>query len=251
MMPSRDSKNAIPNANSMLQIAQITDLHLTPNHSISHEVDVWANFEKILKNIQEQKPDVLVVSGDLCYDVGDIDTYKEVKNSLDALGIPYYVVSGNHDDSLVLGGVFGYQTYQNKLTPYTIEKQGVELHFWDSWDGLIESQWIKNLSRTSLVFVHHPLILGASVFMDSKYAIQNVDEVNAYLAQCSHNHYFFHGHYHMEKSLHTPTHQFFITPSTFYQLDDRSSDFKVASTQIGYRWIEYEQGQLRTQVIYL
>ncbi|MCU0437595.1 MAG: metallophosphoesterase [Raineya sp.] len=234
-----------------MKIAQITDLHLTPHKELANDIDVWANFEKVLTHIQLQLPDLLVVSGDICYDIGDESTYKEVKQRLDQLQIPYYVVSGNHDDSVALGKVFGYTTKNDKIEPYKINFDGIHIHFWDSWDGIVEPSWIDNLGATSLVFVHHPLILGDCQFMDTKYALQNMDEVTQKLEKTAFSHYFFHGHYHLDKSIHTSKHHFFITPSTFFQLDDTASDFKIASTQIGYRWIEMQKHHLLTKVIYL
>lgn len=234
-----------------MKIVQISDLHLTPNKESANDIDVWANFEKVLTHVQTRNPDMLVVSGDICYDVGDENTYKEVRKLLDSTQIPYYVISGNHDDSLALGKVFGYPTENGKLNPYKITLDNTDIHFWDSWDGIIEPSWIDNLDVTSLIFVHHPLVLGTCQFMDNKYALQNIEIITEKLRKTTNSHYFFHGHYHFEKSIHSSKHHFFITPSTFFQLDDISSDFKIASTQIGYRWIERQNDFLFTHTIYL
>jgi Icc protein len=234
-----------------MRIAQITDIHLTPDDCLANEIDVWENFRKVLNHIRLLEPDCIVISGDICYEVGCLETYQEVKYLLDEVAIPYYLVAGNHDDSLQMAHVFGYETENGKIKPYQIILKNHSLHFWDSSDGLVAPYLFDDLQKNALVFVHHPLILGTCRFMDMRYSIQNIREIELTLNNCPSPIHFFHGHYHIEKYVQQNQHSFYLTPSTYFQLDDQSEAFLIASKAVGYRWIEVSDTQLMTKVVYL
>ncbi|MFQ3576188.1 MAG: metallophosphoesterase [Cytophagales bacterium] len=89
----------------MLRIAQITDIHLSDDRSLSYGVDTWANFEWAVSSVWKSSPDLLVISGDICLSDGILETYHEVKKRLDASNIPYQIIPGNHDSPEMMAHV--------------------------------------------------------------------------------------------------------------------------------------------------
>jgi Icc protein len=89
-----------------MKIIQITDLHIGKEGESSFGVDIRRNFLDILKAVKTLKPDFLAITGDICFDVADKKVYAWVKSHLDFLNIPYAVIGGNHDESVMMAKAF-------------------------------------------------------------------------------------------------------------------------------------------------
>ena len=85
-----------------MKIIQITDLHIDKENEYPYDIDVRRNFKRVLNAARRQKPDHLVISGDLCYQDGETEIYEWIKLQLDNSKIPYDIIAGNHDDSHML-----------------------------------------------------------------------------------------------------------------------------------------------------
>ena len=85
-----------------MKIIQITDLHIDKENEYPFDIDVRKNFKRILRAARQAKVDHLVVSGDLCFDVGEVEIYEWVRDQLDLTRIPYDVIGGNHDDAMMM-----------------------------------------------------------------------------------------------------------------------------------------------------
>ena len=101
MLPQDSLKSAT------MKLILITDLHIGLEGEDTYGVDVRQNFRNIKAAILEAAPDHIIIAGDLCYMDAVEDTYHWVKAEMDALGIPYDVIVGNHDDSTMLAAAFG------------------------------------------------------------------------------------------------------------------------------------------------
>jgi Icc protein len=101
----------------VVKIAQITDLHIGPEDILYNGIDVRVNFLKCLKVALQKNPDYIVLSGDLAIDFGEIEAYYWVKEQMDQCGVPYLVMSGNHDSVERMKKVFHLEDklYQNML----------------------------------------------------------------------------------------------------------------------------------------
>jgi exonuclease SbcD len=119
-------------------ICHISDLHIGKNingYSLLEDQEDML-FSKVLKALQEKKPQVLLISGDI------YDTYNPSKEAitlygsfLDAVlkqGIQVIAISGNHDspvrlsqhkDILTRGGYYVFGDYQGKLDPVILEDE--------------------------------------------------------------------------------------------------------------------------------
>jgi 3',5'-cyclic AMP phosphodiesterase CpdA len=79
-------------------IVHLSDLHFSANGGLAEE-----NLDKLVHDIKkiERKPDLILVSGDLVHQERS-DYYEKVFSYLDKIGVPYFVVPGNHDNSIEL-----------------------------------------------------------------------------------------------------------------------------------------------------
>ncbi|MEM6967381.1 MAG: metallophosphoesterase [Bacteroidota bacterium] len=241
-----------------MKIVQITDLHIDQENEFPHDIDVRKNLKRVLRAVRQIKADHLVVSGDLCYDVGDTAIYEWIKEQLDLTLIPYDVIGGNHDDSLMMAEVFGQQHLCTDDELYFAKKVGkTTCIFLDSAKGFHSEKQLKWLKRQLnnnlediLIFTHHPPVKAGVPFMDNKYPLRNIDDIQKVFA--SHRGFLniFCGHYHVEKSIQKDNILVQITPSCFFQIDQNYEDFKVDHHSIAYRLIDTSNNSLKTSVKY-
>ena len=242
-----------------MRIVQITDLHVSPEGDESFGVDVRANFLKIRDAIEALNPDHVVVSGDLCLNIGERPVYNWIRPYLDDLNIPYDVISGNHDDPVMLAEAFGIeQLLQNKELYFHKKIGNKEVLFLDTTTGVVSetqltwlTQKLGQLDQNIVIFMHHPPFYAGVPYMDSNHSLQNLDEVQEVLFNFPHEITVFTGHYHVEKTLREKNVTVHITPSCYFQIDQTSEAFKVDHHRIGFREIFCQNGTIRSTVRYL
>ena len=76
-----------------MKIAQLTDLHIGLEGQDTYNVDVRDNFLQILGEVVYAEPDLIVLTGDLCFDQGLKEIYVWIKDKLDNTNIPYLVLN--------------------------------------------------------------------------------------------------------------------------------------------------------------
>ena len=76
-----------------LKIAQLTDVHWTPGSEKSEK----GNPETILKVLEMEKPDVVIVTGDVVTRKPAQEGWKCIVEMMEIAGIPFAVTMGNHD----------------------------------------------------------------------------------------------------------------------------------------------------------
>ncbi len=243
----------------MMKIAQITDLHVGRENEYPSGVDVRANFLALLDGVRRFRPDKLVVSGDLCAKSADQAVYDWIKEKLDALQVPYEVISGNHDDPEALARSFGRGA----------DLTGRELFFlrqWDEWpvffldttNGALsarQQEWLRRrLALTEhpvLVFMHHPPAFAGVPHMDENYPLQNREIVQNIFFRCEQPVYIFAGHFHVEKSIGLRNIQVNITPSGYFQIDFHQQQFAIDHYRVALREIVLDGAAIRHSVVYV
>ena len=101
-----------------------------------------------MRAARQAKVDHLVVSGDLCFDVGEVEIYEWVRDQLDLTRIPYDVIGGNHDDAMMMAEVFGLQHLVTEDELYFAKKLGkATCLFLDSSRGFHSENQLKWLDR--------------------------------------------------------------------------------------------------------
>lgn len=242
-----------------MRLLQITDLHIGQEGEYTYGVDVRKNFLSILEHIKARNPDHLIISGDLCYHDGERLTYEWMKALLESTGIPFSIISGNHDDPKSLAEVFGLREALHDGELYYEKKiGGQKCLFLDTTTGVVSTsqmQWLNNqlgqCNGRAIVFMHHPPVLMGVPYMDENHSLQNRDAIQEAFLDYGGNVITFSGHYHIEKTAQHKNVTAYVTPSCFFQIDQQSVNFKVDHMRIGYREIELFKDGLRTTVKYL
>jgi len=245
---------------STMRLLQITDLHIGQEGEDTYGVDVRHNFQRILQRLRNVPADYLVVSGDLCYRDGEASIYSYVRQHLDQLDLPYFVLSGNHDDPALLSAAFGQKCdLQAGELYYCQELEGRPTLFLDTTPGWMSERqlaWIANKLQHSggqdlMVHMHHPPVFGGVPFMDDNHPLHNRDAVQTIFHAYPGKIYVFCGHYHVDKVIQQGNITVHITPSLFFQIDQHQTSFRVDHTQVGFREINFDGSYLSTSVHYL
>ena len=241
-----------------MKIIQITDLHIDAEGEFPFDIDVRKNFLKIINKIKVLAPDHLVISGDLCYRHGDESIYKWIKSVVNFSGIPFSVISGNHDDSALLAKAFELEHLMTDEELFFAKKIGKSTFlFLDSSKGyhsVKQLKWLqrqlKNAKGDLYVFMHHPPIIAGVPFMDGKHALKDIKAIQDIFFNYPKNISIFTGHYHVEKSIRINNLLIQITPSLFFQIDQGSAEFKVDHHFIALREIVIENNHFSSTLKY-
>lgn len=241
-----------------MHIIQLTDLHLSTADEKPYEIDVRANFIQALEEIKAFSPDLLVVSGDLCYTEGIRSIYEWAKEQLDALPFPYQVIPGNHDDPAMMIDVFGLEEQsESEQIFYTLDTDKQKLLFLDTTYYVLpelQLNWLANELQKSegalSIFMHHPPAHMGVPFMDNEHALKNHEAVMDVLNTYEHPITIFTGHYHVDKSLRKGNVDVHICPSIFFQIDWRETAFKVEHTRPAFRSIRLSAESVEHGVVY-
>jgi len=243
-----------------MKIVQITDLHIAEEGEDTHGVDVRQNFQDLMNTLRSLAPDLVVLTGDLCFDAGDENIYNWVRSHLDFLKIPYTAIGGNHDDPTLLAKAFHIDhLLKGKELFYARELAGQTVLFLETSYGVMSGsqlRWLEDqlarLDRDTTIFMHHPPVNSGVPFMDNNHALRNMAEVQEVLFNFPHHLTIFCGHYHVEKTLCQRNLTVHITPSTYFQINWHLEGFKIDHYRIGCREIILRKdGAVESSVIYL
>ena len=243
----------------MTKLIQLTDLHVGLPGDDTYGVDVRANFERVISAVEARQPQQLIVTGDLCFMQGEASIYQWIKDRLDQLSCPYWLLSGNHDDPQLMNHIFHFGEKMVNGQLFYREQLGHHVILClDSTPGVISTEqlaWLasqlQDIQQNVLLFVHHPPILAGVPYMDNNYPLTNADALLQVLNQFNQKVWVFSGHYHVDKMISYRNVEAYITPSCFFQIDQSTTDFKVDHYRIGFREITIEEDVLMTNVRYL
>jgi Icc protein len=241
-----------------MEIIQLTDQHLGREGEDTYGIDVRANFLKALHIIEEQQPDCLVLTGDMCYRDPEREIYIWAKQQLDKLSVPFEIISGNHDDPVMMADVFGLnEVLKQDGIYYTKEIAGEPILFLETSPAEIfpaQLDWLgqqlAGFKQDLIIFMHHPPMLCDVPFMDINHAFKNRDEIQEVLFSYPYNLSIFTGHYHVERTMRIRNIEVNITPSTFFQISRNSVEFEVAHQNPAYRVIKKNGGKTGHSVVY-
>jgi 3',5'-cyclic-AMP phosphodiesterase len=242
----------------MLKIAQITDIHISSKNELKGDFDSQERLLNVLNDIETKDIDLIIVSGDLVNSPDDTTSYKWLKKHLYKKNKKTIIIPGNHDSSINMSDIFDLKDYLKSDEIYfSIEVENHILAFLDSSKEFIshdQLKWLEDLNDKSnkdiVIFVHHPLDYCNCEFMDRKYPLKNISEVKELLINCKNIKYIFTGHYHTKKQINIGHIKQYITPSTWYQINDNIEGFNI-SKKYGWREINIDQDSLSTFVHYI
>lgn len=242
-----------------MRIIQLTDLHIGREGQESNGVDVRANFLRLMERLPSLQGDELMISGDLCLQDVDPKVYRWILEHLQKQELPVRVISGNHDDPILLAKAFSVEHCLKEGELYYMrEDTPVPIFYLDTTTGAVSEKqldWleaeIRKCTGPLVIFMHHPPLLAGVPHMDRKYALQNREQVQEVLLSYPDTVHIYCGHYHVEKMLAYHNMMVYITPSTYFQMDQFQEQFAVDHYAIGLRVIDLLEEQIRSTVVYL
>ncbi|WP_459616359.1 phosphodiesterase [Bordetella sp. 2513F-2] len=182
-------------------IAQITDLHIRmPGQKAYRVVETDTFLPPAVRalNALDPAPDVVLVSGDLT-DFGRVAEYRHLKQMLDALRMPYYLMPGNHDARAELVQVFSDHAYlegPDGFVQYTIEDHPLRIIALDTVVpmqshgelcerriGWLEARLAEQPGRPTVVAMHHPPFRTGIAHMDEIGLLRGAEALEAVIAR--------------------------------------------------------------------
>lgn len=155
----------------MIKLIHLTDPHLTKPGNRVYGSDPLVQFKAAIESINQlhSDADLCVITGDLAHTAED-SAYKALKESLDMLIPPYYLVVGNHDAREKVKNTFSqFNTMKDDFFQYTLDKNDTQFVFLDTIKTGTHAgaycderlQWLEETLSTSLakniyLFAHHP-----------------------------------------------------------------------------------------------
>lgn len=83
----------MPDTDNTVRIVHLSDLHFDVKNNDKEHSQVWKSLKRHISII---KPELILVTGDIV-DTPSKENFSKAKNSLDSLGVQYFVCAGNHD----------------------------------------------------------------------------------------------------------------------------------------------------------
>jgi len=155
-----------------LHIAQISDTHILPPTSDQPAATLRADcLRRCVADINQQRPDAVIFTGDTVQH-GQPEEYAYLRELLQPLGAPLYLVPGNRDDKSALRVAFSDQSYlpgSGDFLHYVVEDYDLRLVALDSTSagerkGVFcpaRQAWLEAVlsdqpRKPTLLFIHHP-----------------------------------------------------------------------------------------------
>lgn len=222
-----------------MRFIQVTDVHIVPPGKTLLGLDPNQRLKDCVRDINDHSKNVefCIFTGDLA-DRGDIESYRVLREILQDLTLPYYLMIGNHDRRAPFFDVFT----QFKPDPcgylqHALDTREGAFLFLDTLDegkhsGLYckdRQHWLvdqlsANADRPIYLFTHHPPF---DIFIPSldRMKLANPDELLQALGSADVRHLFF-GHVHRALSGSWHSIPFSALPSTVHQM---ATDFETVS----------------------
>ena len=241
----------------VLKIGQISDAHIGDDGSPVQEIDVRKNFLTAYNSESMKDLDLLVLSGDLA-DNATPAAYSFIADVVKDSKVPVCIIPGNHDKLEIMEKYFDFSgKIHNGKCYYRYDIDGRSIFFLDSADGTVSSEqlsWFEQetskIDGEVLLFIHHPPCLCNHKFMDLRYPMKNIEEVQATILKIKNLKHIFVGHYHSEMTVPLGDKTVYVTPSTQMQIDSNISVFCLSSASPRWRVIEWGENFMETKVYF-
>ena len=240
-----------------VRIVQITDSHLFK----STEGDLLGmktehSLDCVVSLVREKTPDfdVVLATGDISQD-GSLESYDRMKKKLQGFQVPFYWLSGNHDqDDVITKASEGTDALQKIIDYPHWRIVMLDSSVNEKVHGYLkqkELDLLKDALQTDkhvlVCFHHHPINVGAR-WIDN-IGVQNASEFLDLIQDQSHVKGVLWGHVHQEVDEQLDGKRLLATPSTCIQFTKYSDDFAVDTLSPGYRYLELlADGSIETQV---
>jgi len=195
-------------------IAQISDLHIRlPGQKTCGVVDTALFLPPTLAQINRlrPRPDCVLLTGDLT-DFGQPEGYAYLRETLQALAVPYYLIPGNHDDRTSLVEAFPDHPYLRAAghhIQYTIESYPLRIIALDTTVPMqshgtlcaerldwLAARLAEQPQRPTVIIMHHPPFATGIHHMDAIGLSAGANELDALVRRYPHIERIMCGHLH-------------------------------------------------------
>jgi len=231
----------------MTVIHQVTDTHVPADSTRrAHQ-----NFVRQMSFVRQNRPDLLVISGDLPEEDGSREIYRLMESLLPP-DLEIVIIPGNHDERQALIDVFGNARCRSRDFWHTIALDEIDLVFADSSSGTVPDEHLENLRSPSIrpgsvLFIHHPTQKLSDGFMDRNYPLVNLDDTDTAIRQSNIDHVFC-GHFHCEH-VREDGYRLHVTPSAAFTIDLHSEEPVITFDRVPVRTIRVDGRQCHTEII--
>ncbi len=244
-----------------LNIAVFSDIHIPGDDLSKKNIQIRENFIQVLGHALTNRPDAFIITGDLGQHEGCVQSYRWIKEILDQSCVSYLIIPGNHDQGSLIETVFtDFRLCFGKLF-YFVRFGCWSFIFLDSSPDSVSQEQLEWMdARLSLaakdslwaLVMHHPPVTCGCTYMDSHYPLMNNQPLLDILDRHEQIKHVFCGHYHTAKNLaYNNRAMLHITPSTWFQIDEKETDFTISDPRIGYLSIVIDGCSLATSIIML
>jgi Icc protein len=241
-----------------IELVQITDPHLYADTSEGlYGVKSFQTFQAVVAEAVKLKPQLALLTGDLVHDETE-QGYSHLRQALQPLNVPSYLIPGNHDD-------FAFMQAEFSGGQISCEKR-IKLGNWQilmlnsQVPGQVighldekELKWLEQCLRDSgdlysMVVLHHNPVPVGCKWLDPL-GLDNADKLFELIAAQPQVKAVVCGHVHQEFSEERAGVQLMSTPSTCIQFKPGVDDFELDYLAPGYRWFRlHADGTLETEV---
>lgn len=240
------------------RIIQITDLHLLPPGNLLMGLDVNARLQHVLRHAASLDPDAYFLTGDFCAQEPVQEIYHQLRPLLDALGKPYYISPGNHDDRGMLRNAFFLEGHNDEPVKGLVRVNDLDFLFIDSSHGVVGPDQLKWLAQAieayphAGVVMHHPPVPLGIRFMDEKYPLRETEELLRILTSDGCRRRVFCGHFHSSRTVEYDHLQVHLCPPTSFFLHPSASEFEQVPLPPAYLLLEWtDRGDFRAVPTYV
>lgn len=175
-------------------LVQISDLHIKAAGQLTYKVvDTYHALQQVIDQINRMRPaaDTVVITGDLT-DFGRDDEYRQVRQLLDTLQMPWFAIPGNHDDRQAFYRAFADKSWCPLPAPalnwvsdnFPVRLIGLDSTIPGKPGGRLDSQtlqWLDEIlqqapDRPTMVMLHHPPFVSGIGHMDRQ-RLENPDDL--------------------------------------------------------------------------
>ncbi|WP_071596742.1 metallophosphoesterase [Neolewinella persica] len=230
------------------RIAQITDLHLLSPGNMLMDIDVNARLQSVLDHASENNPDAYFLTGDFCAQDPVQEIYHQLRPLLDALGKPYYITPGNHDDRGMLRNAFYLDGHNDEPIKGLVRVNNLDFLFIDSAHGVVDKEqlvWLRKaitLYPRAAIVMHHPPVPMGVRFMDNKYPLRETEDLLHILTSDGRRRRIFCGHFHTSRTVEHENLQVHLCPPTSFFIKPTADDFEQVILPPAYLMLEWTEG---------
>lgn len=241
-------------------VAVVSDCHILGNANERFRgVDTRESLIRVLADVACNKPDVLILGGDLSHD-GSEESYLSIPALLAMARCPWYAIAGNHDDLELMRRLFGTERLLDDIVLGRWRLRGLTSAVPGLPGGALSPserrrlvQDLEDADHDWIIVLHHHLLPTGSRWIDETL----LDDAKTFLAMCissPHVRLVLHGHTHDAVETRHETLSICAIPSTALRFSHPTMQLGSfhGPTPVGWRQLLlFPDGRYHTQVRWL